>query len=154
MKEENMINRLFNLGAVNNHNHSEEMILQEAINALNELTKYYQETDSNETSIQLEHAWAKHKLFGSENNDGILGIVVLKSSHSGLYQHPFKKKLEEMGIRAPSFSDRQTKNVYEFRGVFSLYGIEQIAKIPEKCQLAMNEKRESVSDVIMTNQRK
>jgi len=119
--------------------------IQEAIDALNQLTKHFQEYEQNNNNsnitIELAPAWYKCVLLGGDTA-GIQGTLVMKSSlqrYGVLEDHPLKKTLKEIGFRVGANSSSHSKNSVELKETFFLYDAKLISQVPERCQRAMNE---------------
>lgn len=127
---------------------SKQDTIQEAINALNQLTKYYQESENSNNDakviIEMKLPWEKRKLW-NQDTFGIDGTVVLKSSSNLLVEHPFWIALKDMGFRMGTNQLQFDGNSIEFRGHFFLFSSILIAQVFEKCQSIIEENQMSLS---------
>lgn len=117
-----------------------ETIIADAITALNQLTKAYQDI-SDHITIELGLPWVKHEhdTYGEHNNEGIIGVIDFKSSSGtdDLHIHPFVEAMKTIGLKM--FSQSWPPYVEKYRCCFMSHDLTLLKQLPEKCQECIEE---------------
>lgn len=111
-------------------NDNREIIIADAIEALNELAQHYQNTSAPIT-IKLTVPWVKNLMFGPD--EGIMAVIDLTapSATSSLETHPFIDALH--AVKLQTFSHSNT-GANPYRCSFYSDNLAVMAQLPEKCQ--------------------
>lgn len=128
---------MFNNKQVKNENTA----IAKAIEALNDLTKHFQE-HSNPITIKLTVPWEKHRNMGAKgagkDENGLLGVIDFSApSETNFMEHPFIKALQSVNLFFFSRSHSTIGTI--FRCTIVLHTLDLIEQLPNNCQALIEE---------------
>lgn len=128
---------MFNNKLVKNENTA----IAKAIEALNDLTKHFQEYSAPIT-IKLTIPWEKHRnmnaMRAGNDENGLLGTIDFAApSETNLMEHPFIKALQSVHLCFFSRSHASIGKTY--RCTMVLHTLDLIEQLPKSCQALIEE---------------